>query len=184
MRMTKEGHRVCRRVVTGNDADGKSGVVWDSDAPNTMLRATGSLFTEYWTVQEAPVDLSDEKDGSDCPLSISPPDRGYHFRIAQTPPEKAREIDAATIEKSHAETTTTGVTEHKEGGPHWNMHRTASVDYAFNVYGERILILEDSEVVLNKGDAVIQLANWHSWTNRSDSISGMAYLMIGGELSD
>lgn len=176
--------RALRRVVTGNDADGRSGVLWDSDAPNASTRPTGSRFTEFWTVEEAPATIIGTLDGSEQDFSISPPDSGFHFRIAQTPPEKKEGLDDDSAKKNREEHNASGVTERREDGPHWNMHRTASVDYAFCVDGERTLILEDSEHVLKKGDVVIQLANWHSWSNHSDEISSMAYLMIGGELPE
>ena len=176
--------RKLRRVVTGNDAEGRSGVLWDSEAPNASLRPTGSWFTEFWTVQEAPPLITGTRDGSECDFSISPPERGFHFRIAQTPPEKKEGLDEEPAKRSREEHNASGVTERREDGPHWNMHRTASVDYAFCVDGERTLILEDSDHVLGKGDVVIQLANWHSWSNQTDEISSMAYLMIGGEFPD
>lgn len=181
--MAKETRKL-RRVVTGNDADGRSGVLWDGEAPNASLRPTGSWFTEFWTVREVPALIAGTEDGSDCEFSISPPDRGLHFRIAQTPPEKNEGLNGGSPERIREEHNASGVTERREDGPHWNMHRTASVDYAFCVDGERTLILEDSTHVLRKGDTVIQLANWHSWSNRSDEISSMAYLMIGGEFPE
>ena len=58
---------------------------------------------------------------------------------------------------------TGGGTERSEAGRHKGLHRTPSIDYAICLAGERVLVLEGSEVVLGKGDAVIQLGNWHTW---------------------
>ena len=172
--------RTLRRVVTGNDADGNSCVLWDSAAPNVSTRGTGARFTEFWTIQEMPAIITGTEDDSMVRFSISPPDRGLHFRIAQAPPEPKEGVDASAAQRNRDEPNASGVTERREDGPHWNMHRTASVDYAFSTDGERNLILEDSEPRIQKGDVVIQLANWHSWANRSDEISSMGYVMIGG----
>lgn len=63
------------------------------------------------------------------------------------------------------------------------MHRTPSVDYAICLEGERHLILEETDVLLRKGDVVIQLGNWHSWENFSNVPVLMSYVMIGGEFA-
>ncbi len=74
---------------------------------------------------------------------------------------------------------TGGGTERRPGGS--GMHRTPSVDYAICLQGDRKLVLEDSEVVMNKGDVVIQLGNWHTWAKASDGPNMMSFVMIGGE---
>ena len=176
--------KTLRRVVTTNDADGRSGVLWDSNAPNASTRPTGSRFTEFWTVNEAPGTIIGAHDESEHEFSISPPEGGFHFRIAQTPPKNPEGLDDDSTQRNRDEKNASGVTERREDGPHWNMHRTPSVDYAFCTDGERTLILEDFEHVIHKGETVIQLANWHSWSNRSDEISSMAYLMISGEFPE
>jgi hypothetical protein len=177
--------RVFRRVVTGNDAEGRSGVLFDSATPNQTRRGTGFVFNEFWTFEEAPAIISGTADGSDRPASVSPPDRGAHFRIVESPCEDDMpDVDAQEAHASMTAFTLTGVTEHRTDGPHWNMHRTATVDYGFVVDEDRVLVLEDSEVLLHKGDVVIQLGTWHSWSNRTDGNGSMAYVMIGGELPD
>lgn len=177
--------RVFRRVVTGNDAEGRSGVLYDSATPNQTRRDTGSVFNEFWTFETAPAVISGTADGSERPVSISPPDLGAHFRIVESPCEAdLPEMDADQAHASMAAFSLTGVTEHRSDGPHWNMHRTATVDYGFVVDEDRVLVLEEQEVLLNKGDVVIQLGTWHSWSNRTDKIGSMGYVMIGGELPD
>ena len=47
--------------------------------------------------------------------------------------------------------------------------------------GERVLVLDSGELVMKPGDVVVQLGNWHGWTNpRSGSL--MAFVMMGGEV--
>ena len=57
----------------------------------------------------------------------------------------------------------TGASELKEGGRHWNMHRTPTVDYAFCLAGGRHLVLDRADVPVRRGDVVVQLGNWHAW---------------------
>ena len=58
------------------------------------------------------------------------------------------------------------------------MHKTRSVDYGFVAAGRRTLVLDDQEVPLGKGDFVIELGNYHAWSN-PDGDSLMGYVMIG-----
>ncbi len=176
--------RPFRRVVTGHDANGKSCVFMDSDAPNVTKRPTGSIFTEFWTIENAPAVISGNKDGGDRPLSISPPDLGAHFRIVDAPAEKEAAIDAKTAGENISSLNLTGTSEHRPDGPHWNMHRTATVDYGFVLEGDRVLILEDSELVVHPGDVIVHLGSWHSWENRTNDMGATAFDMIGGEFPD
>jgi hypothetical protein len=44
----------------------------------------------------------------------------------------------------------------------------------------RVLMLDGGEFVMNPGDVVVQLGNWHGWTNpRSGSL--MAFVMMGAK---
>ena len=58
------------------------------------------------------------------------------------------------------------------------VHKTRSVDYGFVAAGRRTLILDEQEVPLGKGDFVIELGNYHAWSNPEDD-SLMGYVMIG-----
>ena len=166
--------RVLRRVVTGSDAQGRSGVAYDSDNPHKLFRATGSTFNELWTVQRAPAPLNSPVDyGSpEQPFAISPPDAGLHWRITMSPPKKVdpkalQGEDRKKLEAAHANDG--AATERRGDARHWGMHRTPSVDYAICLDGKRILVLEDYDVVMTKGDICIQLGNWHSWENAPDA---------------
>ena len=46
--------------------------------------------------------------------------------------------------------------------------------------GERVLVLDDGEHVMRPGDVVVQLGNWHGWSNpRTESL--MAFIMMGAD---
>jgi uncharacterized cupin superfamily protein len=176
--------RPVRRVVTGRDQEGRSGVSYDSDAPNKVFMATGSTFNEAWTIESmpAPLDSTIDFGAAGRPMSLSPPSHGAHWRIAHSPAQQIDPKSLSAEEKKRLDAMqATGGTERREGGRHWMMHRTPTIDYAVCLEGERDLILEDTDVVLSKGDVVIQLGNWHSWANRSGEPGLMSYVMIGGE---
>jgi uncharacterized cupin superfamily protein len=176
--------RSLRRVVTGNDAQGHSGVLHDSATPNYFPRPTGTCFYELWTLDQIPAGLAGNADAGKAgrPFAHSPPPRGAHWRITHSPARRLAVASKAEQEKLDAENATGG-TQRMQGAKHEGMHRTPSIDYAVCLEGERHLVLEDSDVLIGKGDVVIQLGNWHSWENRSGVPVLMSYVMIGGEFA-
>ena len=44
-----------------------------------------------------------------------------------------------------------------------DMHKTETIDYAVCIEGQRVLVLDDTEVVLELGDVVVQVGAWHQW---------------------
>ena len=83
--MTQEGLKPIRRLVTGNDARGKSKVVWDGPAPNTHPVATGPGRgqVDLWVWHESPAPLSGTSDDGNLPYDFPGPPRGGHLRVVQ-----------------------------------------------------------------------------------------------------
>ncbi|HTT01108.1 MAG TPA: cupin domain-containing protein [Steroidobacteraceae bacterium] len=71
-----------------------------------------------------------------------------------------------------------------QGGRRTVMHRTQTLDYVVVIEGEIVLVLDDSEVTLRKGDVVVQRGTDHAWENRSGDVARMAFLHIDAEFSD
>jgi uncharacterized cupin superfamily protein len=71
----------------------------------------------------------------------------------------------------------------KKGSPHPLMHRTESIDYGIVLEGEMTLVLDDSDVLLNQGDVVVQRGTNHAWANRSGRMSRMLFILLDGEYS-
>jgi hypothetical protein len=60
------------------------------------------------------------------------------------------------------------------------MHRTDSVDYDIVLDGEIWLELDDGEEVhLKQGEIAIQQGTRHAWRNKSQSVTTMAFMLIG-----
>ncbi len=76
-----------RRVVAGQDAQGRSCIIADGSAPNVFRRPTGTWFYEVWTVDDMPAPLLGKVDRGGAGRSImhSPPARGANWRISFSP---------------------------------------------------------------------------------------------------
>jgi len=55
-----EGIKPIRRVVTGNDAQGRSKILFDSAAPNVNANAfkKGTGMTDVWVFHDCPANIS------------------------------------------------------------------------------------------------------------------------------
>lgn len=177
--------RPLRRVVTGQDADGRSTVLYDSAAPNVNVGgvAASAGMTDIWAFPRCPVPLGGTRDDGAGPFRFDPPALGGHLRVVHSA-EKPVNYDPTTD--------TTAVPDHpprmRPGGHTWDrggqnafsspVHRSQSVDYGVLMEGLRTLRLDDGDRLLHPGDTVVQLANWHGWTN-PDAPSLMAFVMMG-----
>ena len=152
-----------RRVVTGHDPDGKSVVLSDGPPPqhhNMSGAAVGANFVEIWSTPQPIPQLTSAPvaEPNERPFTIMPP-TGHLLRIIEMYPPK-------------------------DGGSRTVMHRTRTLDYVVVIEGELVLLLDDSEVVLGKGDVVVQRGTNHAWENRSDAVARMAFFHIDAAFSD
>ena len=152
-----------RRVVTGHDPDGKSVVLSDGPPPqhhNMSGAAVGANFVEIWSTPQPIPQLTSAPvaEPNERPFTIMPP-TGHLLRIIEMYPPK-------------------------DGGSRTVMQRTRTLDYVVVIEGELVLLLDDSEVVLGKGDVVVQRGTNHAWENRSDAVARMAFFHIDAAFSD
>jgi len=90
-------------------------------------------------------------------------------------------VDLETAQKAFAEYGASEAHDKGEKSRHAFMHRTDTVDYGICLEGEMTMVLDDSEVVMHKGDVCIQRGTNHAWANRSDKPCIMAFILIDGE---
>jgi mannose-6-phosphate isomerase-like protein (cupin superfamily) len=152
-----------RRVVTGHDERGTSVVLSDGPPPQhhqMQGAAIGADFHEIWnTTRSVPLLTSAE--------ASEPNERD--FTIMPVGGHLLRLIDLYPLQ---------------EGGKRTVMHRTKTLDYVLVIEGEAVLILDDTEVVLSKGDVVVQRGTDHAWENRSGKVARMAFFHIDAEFSE
>ena len=178
-----------RRVVTGNDAQGRSGVVYDSAAPNVNPGAIrpGTCMTDVWVYQECPAPLNDARDDGNLPFSFEPPETGGHLRIVQSP-AKPPGYDPAqdkTAVPLHEPRQREGGTWDKGGANAFSspVHKSETVDYGIVLEGEITLVLDKEEVQLKTGDTVVQRGTNHAWSNRSDKPCTIAFSSHDGKFN-
>src|SRR5258706_10153143 len=81
----KESLRPIRRVVTGNDAHGRSRVLFDGAAPNVNPGAVSSSagMTDVWVFHSCPAVISGERDDGNLPFHFEPPEYGGRPRVSR-----------------------------------------------------------------------------------------------------
>lgn len=176
-----------RRVVTGNDAQGRSRVLYDSAAPNANPGAVsaGNGMTDLWVYKSNPAPISGDRDDGNLPFSFEPPDEGGHLRVVQSAGKPAN-YDPAKDKGAVPE----GTPFQRPNSTTWDrggqnafsspVHKSETVDYGILLEGRRTLILDEGRYELNPGDVVVQLGNWHGWTNPHEG-SLMAFVMMGAK---
>ena len=174
-----------RRVVAGNDEQGQSQVMWDSAAPNVNVGkiAASASMTDLWVFDHCTVNVSNPNDDGNLPFSFDPPSEGGHFRIVQSAakPEHYDPLQDPTavpirepFQRKNSHTMDKGG-QNAYSSP---IHQSLTLDYGVVLEGQRTLILDDGQYVMHPGDVVVQLANWHGWTNPEQE-SLMAFVMMG-----
>lgn len=172
-----------RRIVTGDDAGGLSGVV--EDAPATVIRTVaerpGYRAVNIWRTESAPARI-DAPDTVAEHKGIMPPGNGGSIlRIIDFPPEVADPAER----KRRIQATFGGIfsdAQHdKTDGAHPGMHRTRSVDYAIILEGEIWSVMDKDETLMRAGDVLIQRGTNHAWANRSDKTARIAFVLLDGK---
>ena len=161
-----------RRVVTGTDEQGRSGVVWDGPATNVHEASSGPgrSHSDLWAWDRIPAPLTGAADDGDMEYDFPCPPEGGHLRVIEMVP-KAPDYDASAdteIEEPHNPTPRTCRRAWDRGGKNVyssNMHLTQTVDYGIVLDGERELLLDDAELLMQAGDIVVQVASWHQWSS-------------------
>ncbi len=174
-----------RRVVTGHNETGKAVVVSDAPPPHVTRPAhqPGLAFHEVWNTRQTPAPVTaSEAEPTDFHRDTHPPKEGTVIRIVDIPPEgpDGPDFDKETARALFENVGLAENAEHTIPGRHPLMHRTESIDYGVVLEGQIVLLLDDSEVVLEAGDLVVQRGTIHAWTNRTDQITRMLFILTDG----
>jgi mannose-6-phosphate isomerase-like protein (cupin superfamily) len=169
-----------RRVVTGQDATGKSQFVSDEHVePITLTRIPGLKFYLLWSADETP------KLPSDGTLSAQnhyfPPAGGFRWLICTLPPESVSVLETHDIEALRGEATDKlpGMMDVLEDD-HPGMHTTDTIDVGIILSGQVTLELDDeATVTLGPGDTFVQNGTRHAWHNHGDVPVVISFSLIG-----
>src|SRR2546423_9321222 len=150
--------RPIRRVVTGNDAHGRSRVLFDSAAPNVSPRAVSAsaAMTDIWVFHSCPAVISGERDDGKLPFHFEPPEKGGHLRIVQSAGrprnyDPARDASAVPL---HAPRQRTGGTWDRGGQNAYSLplHKSATGDHRILFGGRRGLLPDRRARVIKTRD--------------------------------
>ena len=166
-----------RRVVTGQDAEGRSRIVFDGPAHcvQEMQSMPGVALTDLWETTRAPADNGGDADSVVRPVRLTPPDHGSIFRIVEFPPDSEWRQDA----DAGAAFASIGAGGAPDAGSDDPMrHKTATIDYIVVVKGAIHAIVDEGEVLLEAGDVFIQRGTMHSWSVRGNEPCVVAVVLV------
>ena len=167
--MTENAQGHVRRVVCGHNAEGKAVVVSDGPAPFVHINPRNNIdtSTDIWRTGDTPATITANPDEPTMgPRRQMPTNNGSVVRINRFAPGNEQ---ASTFGR---------------GGRHPLVHRTESIDYAIVLSGEITMLLDEEEVHLKAGDVLIQCGTNHAWSNRSNDICEVAFILIDGKFDD
>lgn len=178
-----------RRVVTGHDANGKATVLSDGPAPFVHVnpRNPDDTSTDIWRTGEMPVTIVAEHEETTLgPRRQMPTANGTVIRINRFAPETDA-VRNMSVEQTRAAFAALGnepASTFGRGGHHPMMHRTETIDYALILSGEITMLLDDQDVHLKAGDVVVQCGTNHAWSNRSDAVCEVMFVLIDGAFEE
>ncbi len=156
-----------RRVVTSENDEGRSYVMIDDHEPVRREIARGLAFTELWETGPPPAKLPVRDDPTSTGLGIMDSSmRGTSFSIMELPPDEQAYADGGEAEIFAALGAQETMSGNDADGPP-GMHKTDTINYLYVLSGEVYLVLDEDEVLLEKGDALVQCGASHAWSNRS-----------------
>lgn len=170
-----------RRIVTGHDETGQSIILMDGPAPDRLQSLFSDAYwsTLIWETDRAPASNQGNEDTAPAGKRVPTPPRhrgGTVFRISDIPPDSAYGDTAKVdIAVQGAHTNAAG------RARHFLFHKTDSVDYAIVLEGEIWAMMDKGEVLMRQGDVLVQRGTHHSWSNRSDRICRMAFILVDAE---
>ncbi len=174
------------RVVTGHDESGKAVVVTKGALPTVaeVSAIPGTIFHEVWNTTATPVRIAaTEPEPTLGPLKLPPPPQGTRIRFVDIPPDTEEFLlhGHARMRQAFTQVGDTHASTVRVNSPHPLMHRTESVDYGVIMEGEIVLVLDNSEVPLKRGEVVIQRGTNHAWANRSGKPCRMLFMLVDGK---
>jgi mannose-6-phosphate isomerase-like protein (cupin superfamily) len=168
-----------RRIVTGVNDAGRSFILSDTQLPAAELAPNQPVATGLWVTDRSPASNA----GNDDPVpdgvvaTIPPAQRGGSiFRIIEFPPDnQAPHRSPEEMEKRGAHVS------RERWAKRAGFHQTDTVDYAIVLEGEVYAVLDEGETLMRAGDVLIQRGTHHAWSNRSDRLCRMAFILIDAE---
>jgi hypothetical protein len=166
-----------RRIVTGVNAAGRSIIVSDTMLPTAPVAAGAAVRTGLWTTSASPASNQESDPVPDGVIMQTPPANrgGTVVRITDIVPDSRHAYDPEELRRRKCKTT------QDRSARHPGFHATDTIDYAVCLEGEVWAVLDEGETLMRPGDVLIQRGTYHAWSNRSDRICRMLFVLIDAE---
>lgn len=173
-----------KRIVTGHNEQGRAIISEQGALPSVFpIKAIpGAVFHEIWNTHEMPVSIDNAQDPTVKDLQLPPNAMGSVIRVVDIPPDSVQNAvsdDAAAQafdEIGGGEAATSN-----SDSKHKLMHRTETLDYGIVTEGEVWLVVDEEETHLTKGDIVVQRGTNHAWSNRTQEMARMVFILLDGK---
>jgi len=167
-----------RRIVTGVNAAGRSYIVSDTLLPTAAVAPGAPVRAGLWTTEGAPSSNKGTHDPvPDGVILYTPPAHrgGSVIRVTDIVPDKQHAYDPEELRRRNCKITPDRTAKHP------GFHATDTVDYAVCLEGEVWAVLDEGETLMRPGDVLIQRGTYHAWSNRSDRVCRMLFILIDAE---
>lgn len=169
--------RPVRRIVTGENSEGRSYIVSDGPTPNRFMSHYAPSYVQVpWATGDAAA-KGDDPAPSDHVFGFHSP-RGSVLRFVDFPPDSTYDLAKVKAFLDDHEVRDTGNPRH-----HF-FHKTETLDYAICMDGEIYAMMDEGETLMRAGDVLIQRATNHSWSNRSDRPCRMCFVLLALDEGD
>jgi mannose-6-phosphate isomerase-like protein (cupin superfamily) len=173
-----------RRIVTVDDAQGKSVAIADAPSPDVRLDPArpGYAATRIWVTDRTPARIQGVHETLDMPHTIEPPPGGSVCRVVSFPPDASyrNRISGRDVAAFFEAMGSPAASTYSPRAPHPYMQKTRTLDFCLVLEGEITLVLDTEEVHLKAGDTVVQRGTNHAWSNRSNRPAVVAFSLHDG----
>jgi len=170
-----------RRIVTTNDANGRSRVLIDAPAGKTI-----GVLTELWVTDRTPASNDGHADNAERSDQLEPPRHGTLFRYFQIAPERlTSHLPRAERDRLARDwfAEMKGAHLQPDTRRHPAMHQSKTTDYIILLKGQITLVLDEEEVDLKPLDVVVQRGTNHAWVNRGEEDALLMAVLIDADSS-
>lgn len=161
-----------RRIVTIDDASGRSMAIHDGPSPDvrTDPARPGFALTRIWVTDRTPARIRGVRETLHQPQVLEPPPGGSVCYVLTLPPDEVwrKKVDARAAQAYLAAMGAPHASTDSAAAPHPYMQKTRTLDFCLVLQGEVTLVLDAEEVHLEAGDTVVQRGTRHAWSNRSN----------------
>jgi quercetin dioxygenase-like cupin family protein len=165
-----------RRIVTGLNAAGRSIIVSDTQLPAAQSAPGERVRAGMWVTDRSPASNTSPDPCADGVISHIAPNAagGSVFRVVDIPPDDAPGL-------AHDQAARGAHVTADRQAKHPGFHKTDTIDYAICLEGEIWAVLDEDETLMRPGDVLIQRGTYHAWSNRSDKMARMAFILLDAE---